>query len=163
MSRWTFQQSLGCSQRLDVCTSFQAISVDITSSRRPVEGPWGCSLLLFPFASWLKIRILVVVTSCKNRTSKPIASQTLCVKQGKAVRTLLLTSMARCCGKALSMWSLPSARSWITYLQPGCKGAMLAFSHMRCSVKLKKIIYTVKASAFRTFYVLLTICPLTVS
>lgn len=31
------------------------------------------------------------------------------------------TSIARCCGKALSMWSLPSALSWTWYTQPGWK------------------------------------------
>lgn len=36
-----------------------------------------------------------------------------------AVLGLRHTSTDLCCGRALSMWSLPSARSWIRYLQPG--------------------------------------------
>lgn len=46
-----------------------------------------------------------------------------------------LTSMALCCGNALSIWSLPSARSWIRYLQPGCKEKLHLLSHLRCSAE----------------------------
>lgn len=49
--------------------------------------------------------------------------------------SLLLTSIALCCGKALSMWSLPSARSWIRYLQPGCKKTLHPLSRLRCGVE----------------------------
>lgn len=51
------------------------------------------------------------------------------MKRVKPSMTRLLTSIALCCGKALSMWSLPSARSWITYLQLGCKETIFPWGH----------------------------------
>lgn len=62
---------------------------------------------------------------------------------------LLLTSMALCCGNALSMWSLPSARSWIRYLQPGCKEKLHLLSHLRCSAE-KCTRYSRKPGFMRT-------------